>query len=98
MRMHAVWPGRLLAESEATILVEGNHYFPPESINAEYFRPCEQHSTCFWKGVAGYYDLEVEGDRNRAAAWLYTDPSQAAERIRGHIAFWKGVKIKIAPQ
>lgn len=94
MRVRAVWQDQVLAESEATIYLEGNHYFPPDSLNREFFNPSGHHSTCFWKGVANYYDLDVEGAHNDAAAWFYPEPNQAAQQIRGYIAFWKGVKVE----
>ena len=90
----AVWNGAVLAESDDTILVEGNHYFPPETINREYFRDSQAHSTCYWKGVANYYDVEVGEDTNSGAAWYYPDPSDAAALIKDYIAFWRGVKVE----
>ncbi|MDQ0734503.1 DUF427 domain-containing protein [Arthrobacter agilis] len=89
----AVWRNRVIAESADTVMVEGNHYFPPESIAQEYFVPSEQHTVCHWKGTADYFSLEVDGERNQDAAWTYPDPKEAAENIRGHYAFWKGVTI-----
>ena len=90
----AIWEGAVLAESEDTIVVEGNHYFPPDTINREYFRDSQDHTVCFWKGVASYYDVEVNGEVNRGAAWYYPEPSEAASRIRDYIAFWRGVKVE----
>ena len=87
----AVWNNTVLAESDSTIIIEGNHYFPPESVNKAYLRPSDQHTTCVWKGVASYYDVEADGQINRAAAWYYPDPKSAASQIRGYVAFWKGV-------
>lgn len=89
----AVWNGVVLAESDATIVVEGNHYFPPDSINREYFVESSRHTSCPWKGVASYYDIEVDGACNRAAAWYYPTPSAAAADIRNHVAFWGGVRV-----
>ncbi|WP_104179520.1 DUF427 domain-containing protein [Arthrobacter sp. B0490] len=89
----AVWKGRIVAESAHTVLVDGNHYFPPDSIAQEYFVPSEKHTVCSWKGTAGYYSLEIDGERNADAAWIYPDPKEAAENIRGHYAFWKGVTV-----
>lgn len=90
----AVWNGVVLAESDQTIVIEGNHYFPPSAINPEYFRASSMHTTCYWKGLASYYDLAV-GDRvNPNAAWYYPAPSEAAKEISGYIAFWKGVKVE----
>ena len=90
----AVWNDAILAESDDTVVVEGNQYFPPEAINREYFRDSPAHTTCYWKGVASYYDVEVGGETNHGAAWYYPDPSDAAASIRGYIAFWRGVKVE----
>ena len=90
----AIWEGLVLAESSATVQVEGNHYFPPDSIRAEHFRPSSTHTVCPWKGTASYYDVEVNGKRNPGAAWYYPDPKAAASQIKGYIAFWKGVKVE----
>jgi len=90
----AIWEGAVLAESKGTVEVEGNDYFPAESIHSEYFRPSEKHSVCSWKGTASYFDIEVDGKRNPAAAWYYPEPSAAAQQIRGYVAFWKGVKVE----
>jgi uncharacterized protein (DUF427 family) len=90
----ATWNGIVLAESDKTVVVEGNHYFPPESINRQYFQASETHIVCPWKGVASYYDVAVEGQVNRDAAWYYSDPKLAAMNIKGYIAFWKGVKVE----
>lgn len=92
--MRAVWRDAVLAESDDTVLVEGNHYFPPDSIRGEYFRPSDTHTTCPWKGVASYYDVAVGAEVNRDAAWYYPEPKDAAARIKGHVAFWKGVKVE----
>ena len=90
----AVWKGAVLAESDQTVMVEGNHYFRPEAVNREYFRDSQAHTTCYWKGVASYYDIEVGEDTNRGAAWYYPDPSDAAASIKNYIAFWRGVKVE----
>jgi uncharacterized protein (DUF427 family) len=90
----AIWNGAVLAESDMTEMVEGNHYFPPETINREYFQDSTSHTTCHWKGLASYYHVEVEGQTNKNAAWYYPDPSPAAENIKGYIAFWHGVKVE----
>lgn len=90
----AIWNGVILAESDKTVIVEGNHYFPPESINRHYFRPSENHTVCPWKGVASYYDLEVDGQINRGAAWYYPEPKAAARNIKDYVAFWRGVQIE----
>lgn len=90
----AIWNGAVLAESDKTIMVEGNHYFPSDSINPHYFHKSEARSVCPWKGTAAYYDLEVAGQVNRGAAWTYPDPKAAANHIKGYVAFWKGVEIQ----
>ncbi|MCH6470422.1 DUF427 domain-containing protein [Sinomonas terrae] len=89
----AVWNGKVLAESDRTVQVEGNQYFPPESINAEYLRPSTHTTVCPWKGTASYYTIEADGRRNRDAAWYYPSPSPAARQIKDHVAFWKGVRV-----
>ncbi|WP_165246565.1 DUF427 domain-containing protein [Paludisphaera soli] len=91
--MKATWNGTVLAESDKTVTVEGNHYFPAESINCEYFKPSDTHTTCPWKGVASYYTIEVDGKRNPDAAWYYPEPKSAASEISGRVAFWKGVTV-----
>lgn len=90
----AIWNGEVIAESDATIVVEGNHYFPPESVKHEYLRESATHTVCNWKGVASYYDVVVNGAVNRDAAWYYPEPKEAARRIAGYIAFWRGVKVE----
>lgn len=90
----AVWNDTVLAESDETILVEGNHYFPPEAINSEFFVKSEAQTVCPWKGVASYYDVVVSGERNRSAAWVYPTPSAAAADIKDHVAFWRGVRVE----
>ncbi len=92
--MKAIWKGTVLAESGETIVVEGNHYFPPDSINQDYFRASEARSTCPWKGLASYYDIVVGDDANPGAAWYYPEPKEAASQIKGYVAFWKGVVIE----
>jgi uncharacterized protein (DUF427 family) len=92
--MRAVWQNTVLAESDDTVVVEGNHYFPPDSIRPEHFRPSETHTTCPWKGVASYYDVVVGGQVNKDAAWYYPEVKEAAEMIKGRVAFWKGVKVE----
>lgn len=89
----AVWNGAVLAESDQTTIVEGNHYFPHDSINWEYFRESTLTTRCPWKGLANYYDIEVAGQINQNAAWYYAQPSPAAARIKDHVAFWHGVKV-----
>ena len=90
----AIWNNAVLAESDSTVVVEGNHYFPPDSVRREYFRPSQTHTVCSWKGTASYYDVEVGGQVNRDAAWYYPSPLDAARQIAGHVAFWKGVKVE----
>ena len=92
--MKATWNGTVLAESNATVVVEGNHYFPIDSIRAELFKPSATHTVCGWKGTASYYTLEVDGKQNPDAAWYYPTPKDAAKEIAGHVAFWKGVKVE----
>lgn len=92
----AIWKGKVLAESDRTEIVEGNHYFPTEALHKEFFKPSETHSTCPWKGVASYYSIEVDGEKNPDAAWYYPDPKPAAHNIAGRVAFWKGVRIETA--
>lgn len=91
--MRAIWQDTVLAESDDTIVVEGNHYFPATALRREYFRDSDRHSVCPWKGTASYYDVAV-GDRlNPAAAWYYPEPKDAARAIAGRVAFWKGVQV-----
>jgi len=90
----AIWNGMILAQSDATEVVEGNHYFPPDSINWDYFQENPKHTTCPWKGLAGYYDVVVNGKSNSGAAWYYSDPKPAAQQIKGYVAFWKGVIVE----
>ncbi len=91
----ASWNGAILAESNRTVVVEGNQYFPPDSLRAEYFRSSETHTVCPWKGTASYHDVEVNGERNADAAWYYPDPKAAASQIKDYVAFWKGVQIEL---
>ncbi|MFQ5899551.1 MAG: DUF427 domain-containing protein [Candidatus Methylomirabilia bacterium] len=90
----AIWKGAVLAESEGGVVVEGNYYFPPDSINSQYFSASDTHTTCPWKGVASYYDIVVEGEVNNDAAWYYPSPKEAAQHIKGSVAFWRGVKVE----
>ena len=92
--MKASWHNAVLAHSDNTIVVEGNHYFPKESINKEYLKESNTHTTCPWKGEASYFDVVVEGEVNRDAAWYYAQPKEAARQIKDHIAFWKGVEVE----
>ena len=91
--MEAAWNGKLIAESDDTVIVEGNHYFPPDSIRSEFFAQSQATSFCPWKGTASYYDLVIDGETNAGAAWYYPEPKEAAEEIRGRIAFWRGVEV-----
>lgn len=90
----ALWNGALLADSNHTEVIEGNHYFPPPSINRHYFKDSATQTTCPWKGVASYYDIVVNGQINKDAAWYYPSPKEAAKNIKDHIAFWKGVTVE----
>lgn len=89
----AVWNDTVLAESDRCVVVEGNPYFPPDTIKQEFFKPSQTQSTCPWKGVASYYTLDVNGQTNPDAAWFYPQCKDAAKEIEGYIAFWKGVKV-----
>lgn len=91
--MKAEWNGVVLAHSDDTVVVEGNHYFPRESLNDEYFADSSATSTCPWKGEASYLDIHVGGEVNAGAAWYYPEPKEAAAEIRGRVAFWKGVNV-----
>jgi uncharacterized protein (DUF427 family) len=90
----AIWNDAVLAESDDTVVVEGNHYFPESSLRREHFRPSETHTTCSWKGVASYYDVVVGSQVNRDAAWTYPEPKDAAKQIAGRVAFWRGVRVE----
>lgn len=92
--MKAIWNDVTLAESNKTIIIEGNHYFPPESVHGEYFVDSPTHTTCPWKGFASYKTLRVNGKENQDAAWYYSEPKEAAKEIKGYYAFWKGVEMK----
>jgi uncharacterized protein (DUF427 family) len=92
--MKAVFNNVTIAESDNTIVVEGNHYFPPESIKKEYFTETNNRSSCPWKGIASYYTISVNGKTNEDAAWFYRNPSEQAARIKDHVAFWKGVTVE----
>jgi uncharacterized protein (DUF427 family) len=91
--MKATWNGTLIAESDDTVLIEGNHYFPESSLNRQYIAFSNHKTSCPWKGQASYYSLKVNGDINTDAVWYYADPKPEAEQIRGRVAFWKGVKV-----
>lgn len=91
--MKAIWNDTVLAESGDTEVVEGNHYFPPESIDKDFFEASDHTSVCPWKGTASYFSLVVDGERNENAAWTYPNPKDAASEIKDHVAFWKGVEV-----
>jgi uncharacterized protein (DUF427 family) len=91
--MKAVWNGKVIAESDDTVIVEGNHYFPVSALNRQYFKPSETHSMCGWKGRASYYDVVVDGKVNEDAAWYYPEPSDAAQAIKGRVTFWHGIRV-----
>lgn len=92
--MRAIWNGTVIAESEDTVVVEGNHYFPIGSVKQELLRDSSTHTICPWKGKASYYSVEVDGQVNTDAAWYYPTPSSAAQQIAGRIAFWRGVTVE----
>lgn len=89
----AIWNGKIIADSDRTIMVEGNHYFPPETVKREFFKSSESHTSCPWKGLASYFNIEVDGQLNYDAAWYYPEPSDAAKIIQGYVAFWRGVEV-----
>ncbi len=91
--MKAIWNGEVIAESDDTIVVEGNHYFPPGSIKKEYFTESDTHTVCPWKGTASYFTVKVNGEDNMDAAWYYPETSELANKIKGYVAFWKGVEV-----
>ena len=91
--MKAIWKGEILAESDDTVVVEGNHYFPADSLRREFFAPSGQKTSCHWKGQASYYDIVVGDDRNAGAAWFYQTPKDAAAEIKDRVAFWRGVEV-----
>jgi uncharacterized protein (DUF427 family) len=90
----AIWNGKVVAEAAHCEIVEGNYYFPADSLRMEYFRPSETTTQCHWKGTANYYSLLVDGKENRDAAWVYRDPAPAAANIKGRVAFWRGVTVE----
>jgi uncharacterized protein (DUF427 family) len=92
--MKAIFNGALIAESDETIYLEGNHYFPPGSVDDRFLRSSAMKSVCFWKGIASYYTIEAGGRRSRNAAWTYRHPFPWVHRIRDHIAFWNGVEVR----
>jgi uncharacterized protein (DUF427 family) len=90
----AVWNGEVIAESDDTVVVEGNHYFPEEALRKDVIRDSDHHTFCPWKGTASYYDIEVDGRRNAGAVWYYPDPKPEAEMVTGRVAFWRGVTVE----
>ena len=92
--MKATWNGQVIAESDDTVVVEGNHYFPPDSVYMELVTPSDDHTICPWKGEASYYNVVVDGQENKNAAWYYPEPKEAAAEIKGHLAFWQGVSVE----
>lgn len=90
----AIWNGVVLAESDKTEIVEGNHYFPPDSVNEEFFSTSNYKTSCPWKGLASYYTVEVNGQTNENAAWYYPQTKEAANNIKGYVAFWRGIEIE----
>jgi len=91
--MKAIWENEVIAESNDTVVVENNHYFPANSVKKEFLRDSDTHTVCPWKGLASYYSIEVHGKQNKDAAWYYPDPKEATNNIKGRIAFWKGVTV-----
>ena len=91
--MKAIWNNKVVAESDDTVIVENNHYFPEDSINKEFFKESDTHSVCHWKGTESYYTLSVNGKKNKDAAWYYPETSELAKNIKGKVAFWKGVEV-----
>ncbi len=94
MTVRAIWNGKVIAESDETVKLEGNHYFPPDAVNKAYLQPSQQTTVCPWKGRASYYDVVVDGKTNSGAAWYYQQPSSAASQIKDRVAFWRGVKVE----
>jgi uncharacterized protein (DUF427 family) len=92
-RVQVFWKGAVLPDGDRTLVLESNHYFPSDSVDERYLRPSERITVCPWKGVASYHSIEVDGERNEAAAWYYPDPSPAAAEIKDHVAFWRGVRV-----
>lgn len=92
--MKAVWNNEVIAESSDTIVIEGNHYFPPEAVKEEFIKTSDKQSVCPWKGNASYYSIEVNGKTNADAAWYYPEPKEAAKEIKGYVAFWNGVTVE----
>lgn len=95
--IRAIWNGAVLAEADETVVVEGNHYFPADSLNREFFTGSSTHTVCSWKGTASYYTVVVNGAENPDAAWFYPEPKPAASEIKDRVAFWKGVRVERDP-
>ncbi|MEM6316715.1 MAG: DUF427 domain-containing protein [Bacteroidota bacterium] len=93
MKKQAIWNNQVIAESDDLVKIEGNYYFPADSLNKDFIKESSTHSTCPWKGVASYYTLSVDGQENKDAAWYYSAPKHAAKSIEGRVAFWKGVEM-----
>lgn len=93
LSMKAIWNNKIIAESNSTIVIEGNHYFPPDSVNRELLSDSKTVTSCFWKGIASYFNIEVNGKINKDGAWYYPDTTDAALPIKNYIAFWKGVEV-----
>ncbi|HYM01156.1 MAG TPA: DUF427 domain-containing protein [Blastocatellia bacterium] len=92
--MKAIWNNTVIAESDKTIVIEGNQYFPPDSVNRQYVSDSGTHTTCPWKGEASYYNVVVNGESNKDSAWYYPEPKDAAKEIKNYVAFWKGVRVE----
>ena len=92
--MKAIWNGEVIAESNETVVVEGNHYFPPDAVNKAFLQSSETHTVCGWKGTASYYNVAVNGEVNKDAAWFYPETKEDAKNIEGYVAFWKGIKVE----
>ena len=92
--MKAIWNGKIIAESDQTVIVENNHYFPSDTLQKEYFENSSLHTVCPWKGTASYFDVVVDGKRNKDAAWYYPETKPIADKIKGYVAFWRGVTIE----
>jgi len=98
MRMQAIFNGTVIAESDDTIVVEGNHYFPSDSLQAGYVEPSATQTVCAWKGTASYYDVRVDDSASKDAAWYYPEPSELAHKVKDRVAFWRGVEVRPAPE
>lgn len=92
--MKAIWNNQVIAESDKTIVIENNHYFPADSVNRKFFKDSDTHTVCPWKGTASYYTVEVNGESNADAAWYYPEPKPAAREIKDYVAFWRGVTVE----